>query len=77
MGSQAQSGNPQLQHGSHRRSLLRRSGNLVGSASSKLRGEENVSGVFGLNVIACTLIRLSNILSVQPYRQEWTAMEVA
>lgn len=50
---------------------------MVGSASSKLRGEENVSGVFGLNVIACTLIRLSNILSVQPYRQEWTAMEVA
>jgi hypothetical protein len=28
----------------------------------KLRGKENVSGVFGLHVLAYNLIRLSNVL---------------
>ena len=28
----------------------------------KLRGKENVSGIINLRVIACNLIRLSNIL---------------
>jgi hypothetical protein len=43
----------------------------------KLRGQDKVSGVFGLHVIAYNLIRLSNILLAQPSPQEWPVMEVA
>jgi IS5 family transposase len=43
----------------------------------KLRGQDKVSGVFGLHVIVYILIRLSNILLAQPSQQEWPVMEVA
>jgi hypothetical protein len=43
----------------------------------KLRGQDNVSGVFGLHVIAYNLIRLGNILLAEPSPQEWPVMEVA
>ena len=36
----------------------------------KVRGQENVSAVFGLHVIAYNLIRLGNLLLAQPSRQE-------
>ena len=36
----------------------------------KLRGQDKVSAVFGLHVIACNLIRLGNLLLAQPSPQE-------